>query len=649
MRSIKTKIMAAGLSIILIMGLVIGGAVSVIFYQNSLANMESILSSNATAYAQSIRNAVSVYKVQLENLASQSIITDDSLSISQKEAILAKEAKRSSFKDFSVAYGDGKTYSDTDISARDYFKEAMNGQTYISSPIIRLTDGSVTIMAATKVNNSTNFYGALYGGIYYTTFGELIDNIKISETGYAFIVDKNGSIIAHPDNNIVVDYATDAETAKSSDAGNSISGFVDQMTANETGNSTYTFNGVKRFVSYIPIEGNEGWSLAVTVEYDDMMSDFYTTLTIIILLTVVIMVLGAIGCIFIANGIANPIKKVTNRLELLSQGDLTSEVKAISNKDEVGKLSNSLTRTIENLNIYIGDISSVLGEISNSNLDIDVNVDYLGDFAPIKNALTTIVSALNETLRKVNETAINVNDGAQQVASNAQNLSQTTTEQAATVEELSSTVATIAEQIKISADNTRSANLLSSDVGIEIDKGNAHMKELLASMNDIDQSSQEISKIIKVIDDIAFQTNILALNAAVEAARAGAAGKGFAVVADEVRNLALKSAEAANTTTELIARSINSVGSGIKIADDTAKSMQVVVDKVSEVNKLVDEIAIATNEQAVSVDSINAGMAQIASVTQNNSATAEEGAASSDEMLMQSNDLKAIVDEFKLK
>ena len=241
------------------------------------------------------------------------------------------------------------------------------------------------------------------------------------------------------------------------------------------------------------------------------------------------------------------------------------------------ELKNSINTTIENMQNYVSDISNILSEIGNGNLNLTVTGDYKGDFVEIKNSLNNIIISLNQVLGNISEAAEQVSSGSRQVSDGSQTLSQGSTEQASAIEELTASMAEIADQTKQNAVNANQANQFAGDAKENAIKGNQQMKEMLDSMADINDSSANISKIIKVIDDIAFQTNILALNAAVEAARAGQHGKGFAVVAEEVRNLAARSAEAARNTTDLIEGSIQKVTTGTVLANNTADALNDIV------------------------------------------------------------------------
>jgi len=348
------------------------------------------------------------------------------------------------------------------------------------------------------------------------------------------------------------------------------------------------------------------------------------------------------------NAIIEPIKESSGVLQELAKGNLHVNVKG-DYKGDHAQIKTALNDSINTILSYISEISGVLTEMAKGDLDVEITADYKGDFVEIKNSLNYIVQALNTILGDINSASEQVASGSRQVSDGSQALSQGSTEQASSIEELSASITEIAEQTKNNAINANHANELALNAKENAILGNEQMKEMLNSMVEINESSANISKIIKVIDEIAFQTNILALNAAVEAARAGQHGKGFAVVAEEVRNLAARSANAAKETTTLIEGSIRKVEAGTKTANETAVELNKIVSDSEKVAKLVGEIASASNEQASAIAQINRGIEQVSQVVQTNSATAEESAAISEELSSQSELLKDMVSQFKLK
>jgi len=353
---------------------------------------------------------------------------------------------------------------------------------------------------------------------------------------------------------------------------------------------------------------------------------------------------------------SDEVQRLISSIDKLAKGDFAFRIPHIETDDETyeigvmfDKINHSLSNMTESIMSYVKESAQILTEMSRKNLDQEITREYVGDFIDIKNAINNISDSFNEMLEEIKDSAQEVTRGSEQVAQSAQQLSQGATEQASEIEEITAAITQIAEQTKENAANAGKANDLSEMAKDDAKVGNNQMVQMIDAMNEINESSTNISKIIKVIDEIAFQTNILALNAAVEAARAGQHGKGFAVVADEVRNLAARSADAAKETTTMIENSIKKVQNGTEIAQETAKALEKIVDAVTETSDIVSDIAKASNEQATGVVQINDGINQISSVTQHNSATAEESAAASEEMTSQAQLLETTVKSFNLR
>ena len=409
--------------------------------------------------------------------------------------------------------------------------------------------------------------------------------------------------------------------------------------------------GVKERMYFRPltIHGSTLWSMISIADSEFMAARNQLILMCALFSVVGLLILIAISFFLIKRAL-NPLLGIALAGKAVAEGNFDVKV-SYDRQDEIGDLAAAIQSVMQHVREIISDLSDKLSELAKGNFRVSLEntEQYPGAYRPLLNSLQEISNDLNKTMAEIKTSAREVNAGAEQVSSGAQGLSQGATEQASSIEELSATVNDISEHIKRTAENTRLANTEAQNAGKEVSHSDKQMQQMKAAMENINQKSGEISKIIKTIDDIAFQTNILALNAAIEAARAGVAGKGFAVVADEVGNLAQKSANAAKDTTMLIEETLQAVEQGTVLADSTAESLQRVVTGTGKVTELVNQIAEASVEQSRAVEQVSTGIDQISSVVQSNTATAEESAAASEELSGQANILNELVGRFQLK
>lgn len=416
---------------------------------------------------------------------------------------------------------------------------------------------------------------------------------------------------------------------------------------------TTTILGQNMTTKYEPLTNSSGKVLGVlfagrpTSQSDRI---FRNTAIVLIAISIIVALIALLELARVTKQvIAIPILAIKGKMFAMKEGRLDAPMDYFKRaNNETTELADAVEETVNTLDIYISDISNLLSDMAKCDFSNSSEVDYVGKFSSIRTAMNEIGTNIREIIASLQNTSERINIDSINIANGASLLAQGTTEQAATIEELMASLATISEQVNINASNANSAAHISENVVEMMNAEEIAIGNMLGAINDIEQKSKQISKVIKVIEDIAFQTNILALNAAVEAARAGEAGKGFAVVAEEVRNLSVNSAEAAKSTTELIESTIASVEVGTKLANSVADSMREVKGISGKSNGLMGQINRATSEQANAINEIQIGMQQISTVVQQNSITAEESSTSSQKLTEQFETLQAIVSKFKI-
>lgn len=525
--------------------------------------------------------------------------------------------------------------------------------THVTEPYeYHLTDDKVVWLITLSnpvLDGSGNFIGIASCDILMDSIGGLNYNNGGYSNTQSYIITGEGTIVADtfkPENIGTAMQGTDETTIKILDAASKAQPLLVEEKIPATNNKMAIVTQRP-----ITIEGTDVvWSSAFAVSKAEALAEANKiTIAMVTVGTIGLIILSLFSVFALKKALA-PIVPVMGLAEKMGSGDLTNiSENTVKTTDELGQLSAIFHETAAVLSGYITEISTFLDDISAGRLDLSVEREYVGDFSAIKGSLNHILVSLNNTFKDMQAVAEEVSSGSEQVAAGAQALSQGATQQASSVQELSASIAEISQQVKDSAVSASVANKKADEVGAEIEKSNVQMKQMLVSMDSISSKSNEIGKIVKTIEDIAFQTNILALNAAVEAARAGAAGKGFAVVADEVRNLASKSAEAAKDTTLLIESTLTTVEEGVEIAQTTAGSLISVVDGTKDILDAISQISKQAQQEALALEQVTQGVEQIATVVQTTSATAEESAATSEELSGQAQHLSNLIAKFKLK
>lgn len=474
----------------------------------------------------------------------------------------------------------------------------------------------------------------------------ILESTSLSDMGELYLVDDTGNIIIHPTINQpyfkyenIISLGNDKKEYK--DAGKAF----EEILKNDDGYVTFDYDSEDLIGGYSKVNSFKAKLVMISNTKDFTKTSMYA-LESLFFVSVILLSVAMIAASMFANRISKPIVSTTDRIRELAQGNLNDPVDVWYSNDELGVLSNSLDETILSLRQYINIITVALTKISEGDLCHKMEGTFKGDFYKIKSTFNDILSSLSDTFAAINMSAEQVNSGAVQVSDSAQALSQGSTQQASAIEELSATLNDVSKQTQQNSVDAKNAYNIVIDNTEAINSCNDDMSNMLKAMNEIHDASAEIAKIIKVIDEISFQTNILALNAAVEAAREGS--KGFGVVADEVRRLASRSAEAAKQTAQLIENSSAAVEKGSRIAEDTASSLGQIVERSEQISTLMKNITEASEAQADAIVQIDTGVDQISAVVSKNTSTAVGFASASEELSSQSLILKNMIARFRL-
>ena len=532
---------------------------------------------------------------------------------------------------------------DFDALQKSWYQNGVVSEDFILGDVYFDEDSQSYVVGASGVLRSQGgrIRGVAAADVYLDAISQIVSGVRIEETGGIFLVDnRTDTIIGHRDSALV--------GSKLSEAADGMYRYADaQIAKGASGLSTY--EGTYILIGQVP---DSDWTAVAYVSRGEVLRELTNlTLTMLAVGLIAILAMALLVAAQVRRIIGRPVRELSAAAARIAQGELEERV-AYRSKDELGALADNFNRVTLRLRDYvryIDEVSVTLHNIAAGDLAFTLHHKYTGEFEKIKISLVEISYALGGAMEQIRAASRDVASGAEQVSSGALTLSQGSAEQAAEVEALAGHISAVSGSVQNIDRGAQRANLLSQEVKQGLVESNDKMKHMTEVIERISEKSAEIRRIVKTIEDIAFQTNILALNAAVEAARAGAAGKGFAVVAGEVRSLASKSSAAAQETAVLLSETVDSMDAGVAAVRDTAASMLTVAQRADEMSSLITGIAGYTEEQARNTVEITHGIEQISSVVQSNVATAEASAAASEELSGQAAMLRELVGRFKLK
>lgn len=548
--------------------------------------------------------------------------------------------------DKSSVFSDGwdaaaENYDPTD---RDWYTKAVEAKkAVVSDPYIDVKTKELVITVSKPIFHDNGKVSVVAADIFVTS---VIDIAKsdISGSYYPILVDAAGDIVVHR-NDAYLPYVDDEENEHYTKA--SDTNFA-AIAGSENG-KIYTGTDENGSASIYAKEsvGDYGWTIMYA---QDTYSFYFDEIWLVAVFFFVLVALIAINTVILniqINHKLKPLSEINKAADSMKNGQLSYK-SGYRKNDEIGTACLAIEEANGMLKNYVSDIDRKLGLMADGNFNNEITLQYIGDFADIRNSMVKIQNSMKDTLLQIETVAGQVSEGSAQLAAGAQELSDGAAMQASAIDTLSTNCELVSDKVKTTADNANRANEIVTEMGEKVNLCNDSMNKLSEAMQEIGDKSGEIKKIIQTVEDIAFQTNILALNAAVEAARAGEAGKGFAVVADEVRNLAGKTADAAALTSQLIEHTVEAVANGTELTTDTAGAMVTLVDSANEAVSIVSSITSDANAESDELAKITDGVEQIANVIQRNTATAEESAASSEELSGQATILKSLTDRFEL-
>ncbi len=644
-KSINKKIVANTTAIVVVLAVILVIVMALSMKVLTREIMADVLPSTTKMASQSIESNMHMLADRIFMISDRVAIRNPDSTKKEKKEALDDAQSGIEFIWLGLYKADGSLYlgdekCPSSIADRELYSLLQETQN-LAVDDVDSSEGELELAMGIPVTADDELLYYLVGSYKYDVLNDVLSNINLSANGTAYIVNWEGEIMGCRNKDLV----------RSQEGLEKVTGFTgikDQVTTKETGVLTMGKSLDAAFISHAPINGTR-WYLTVIVPQRDFMGPANTGILLSIGITCVLLVLAGIYTLHFSSRIQRSLKGVTNRIELLAQGDLTTPTEVIKTNDETEILSSALSDTVDSVNGYISELSHILENMSGGNFQVDVRGDFEGDFVIMKESLNKIIDALNRLLKSIKSSSKEVLSTAGVVSESAQQVHHGSTEQSESLNVLSQETTAIEQNILDVDENTRMVGSLMETTQGHMETGGNYMKNLLLAMEDIDRNSVEITKINKFLEDISFQTNILALNASVEAARAGESGRGFAIVAEEVGNLAAQSAESAKRTSGMIDSSLRAVKRGTEYANKVAESFRDIGEIADQISKITEQLAENVTVQKHSLGNMTGQISQIRDVAQQNLNASYESTTASEKLNQQAQQLQEISGSFRLR
>lgn len=608
--------------------------------------LSDVLPSMTKTASQNLEGNLHMLSDRIFVIGENEAIVNPASSHEEKQAVLDNAQAGIEFSWLGLYDAEGKLYQGDakcpeTLTERKLFPLLQETQNMVIDDIYENGDVLELAVGLPILNADSQLIYYLVGSYNYDILSDVLSSINISANGEAFIVNTQGRIMGHRNTDLVRAQADLAEYV-------GVEKIEKKVVSGETGVMTYEKRKDTKLIGYASINGTD-WFLAIIVPRDDFMGPANDSIMLGIYITLGTLFAAGIYTITYASKIKNSLKGVTSRIELLANGDLKTPTKISRSKDETQVLSASLSHTVESINGYISELSKILSSISQGDFDVSVEGDFNGDFVIMKESLNSIINSLSQMLMSVQDSSKAVLETAGIVSESAVLVHTGSSEQSDSLMVLTEETRAIEENISEVNHNTRVAGELMEKAKASMDTGDANMKNLLKAMEDINNNSLEITKVNRILENIAAQTNMLALNASVEASRAGEFGKGFAVVAAEVRELAAQSTESAKHASEVIDSSLKAIENGViyaKQAAETFDDINEVTNKMTDITKQLEE---SVSVQKESLENMAEQIGQISNVAQRNLNSSYESTTASQKLHKQAEGLQHISGQFRLR